>query len=117
MRQKPGLVFMSNEYIEDLFESHHFNIADLIIQKDVAMFRVKESPSLICERHGLQATEDSGEILQAILNNDPLYQRQKRRIERMEALLDALTDEESKFGFAILKLTTFFVNDNRKLTS
>lgn len=35
-------------------------------------------------------------MLQAVLNNDPLYQRQKRRIERMEALLDALTDEESK---------------------
>ena len=52
--------------------------------------------SLICERHGLQATEDAGEMLQAVLNNDPLYQRQKRRIERMEALLDALTDEESK---------------------
>ena len=96
MRQKPGLVFMSNEYLEDLFESHHFNIADLRIQKESAMFRVKESPSLICEKYGLQATEDAGEMLQAVLNNDPLYQRQKRRIERMEALLDALTDEESK---------------------
>ena len=96
MRQKPGLVFMSNEYLEDLFESHHFNIADLRIQKESAMFRVKESPSLICERHGLQATEDAGEMLQAVLNNDPLYQRQKRRIERMEALLRTLTDEEAK---------------------
>ena len=96
MRQKPGLVFMSNEYLEDLFESHHFNIADLRIQKESAMFRVKESPSLICQKYGLQITEDAGEMLQAVLNNDPLYQRQKRRIERMEALLDALTDEESK---------------------
>lgn len=96
MRQKPGLVFLSNEYIEDLFESHHFNIADLRIQKESAMFRVKESPSLICEKYGLQATEDAGEMLQAVLNNDPLYQRQKRRIERMEALLDTLTTEEAK---------------------
>ena len=86
MRQKPGLVFMSNEYIEDLLESHHTNLADLRIQKENAMFRIKESPN----------TEDAGEMLQAVLNNDPLYQRQKRRIERMEALLDALTDEESK---------------------
>ena len=86
MRQKPGLVFMSNEYIEYLLESHHTNLADLRIQKENAMFRIKESPN----------TEDAGEMLQAVLNNDPLYQRQKRRIERMEALLDALTDEESK---------------------
>lgn len=92
MRQKPGLVFLSNEYIEDLFESHHTNLADLRIQKESAMFRVKESPSLICEKYGLQATEDAGEMLQAVLNNDPLYQRQKRRIERMEALLRTLTD-------------------------
>lgn len=77
---------MSNEYIEDLLESHHTNLADLRIQKENAMFRIKESPN----------TEDAGEMLQAVLNNDPLYQRQKRRIERMEALLDALTDEESK---------------------
>ena len=35
-------------------------------------------------------------MLQAVLNNDPLYQRQKRRIERMEALLRTLTDEEAK---------------------
>jgi DNA-directed RNA polymerase specialized sigma subunit len=96
LRQKPGLVFLSNEYIEDLFESHHFNIADLRIQKESAMFRVKESPSLICERYGLQATEDAGEMLQAVLNNDPLYQRQKRRIERMEALLRTLTEEEAR---------------------
>ena len=96
MRQKPGLVFMSNEYLEDLFESHHFNIADLRIQKENAMFRIKESPSLICEKYGLQATEDSGEILQAILNNDPLYQRQKTRTEIVEAFLDALTTEEAK---------------------
>ena len=96
MRQKPGLVFMSNEYIEDLFESHHFNIADLIIQKDVAMFRIEEIPSLICQKYGLQSTEDAGKMLQAILSNDPLYQRQKRRIEKIEAFLDALTDEESK---------------------
>ena len=46
MRQKPGLVFLSNEYIEDLLESHHTNLADLRIQKESAMFRVKESPSL-----------------------------------------------------------------------
>ena len=96
MRQKPGLVFLSNEYIEDLFESHHFNISDLRIQKESAMFRVKESPSLICQKYGLQITEDAGEMLQAVLNNDPLYQRQKRRIERMEALLRTLTDEEAK---------------------
>lgn len=96
MRQKPGLVFLSNEYIEDLLESHHTNLADLRIQKESAMFRVKESPSLICERYELQATEDAGEMLQAVLNNDPLYQRQKRRIERMEALLRTLTDEEAK---------------------
>lgn len=86
LRQKPGLVFMSNEYLEDLFESHHFNIADLRIQKESAMFRVKESPSLICERYELQATEDV-EMLQAVLNNDPLYQRQKRRIERWKPCL------------------------------
>ena len=96
MRQKPGLVFMSNEYIEDLLESHHTNLADLRIQKESAMFRVKESPSLICEKYGLQATEDAGEMLQAVLNNDPLYQRQKRRIERMEALLRTLTEEEAR---------------------
>lgn len=96
MRQKPGLVFMSNEYLEDLFESHHFNIADLRIQKESAMFRVKESPSLICQKYGLQITEDAGEILQAILSNDPLYQRQKTRTEIVEAFLDALTTEEAK---------------------
>ena len=96
MRQKPGLVFLSNEYIEDLLESHHTNLADLRIQKESAMFRVKESPSLICQKYGLQITEDAGEMLQAVLNNDPLYQRQKRRIERMEALLRTLTDEEAK---------------------
>ena len=96
MRQKPGLVFLSNEYIEDLLESHHTNLADLRIQKENAMFRIKESPSLICEKYGLQATEDSGEILQAILNNDPLYQRQKTRTEIVEAFLDALTTEEAK---------------------
>ena len=96
MRQKPGLVFLSNEYIEDLLESHHTNLADLRIQKENAMFRIKESPSLICERYGLQATEDAGEILQAILSNDPLYQRQKTRTEIVEAFLDALTTEEAK---------------------
>ncbi len=86
MRQKPGLVFLSNEYIEDLLESHHTNLADLRIQKESAMFRIKESPN----------TEYAGEILQAILSNDPLYQRQKTRTERVEAFLDALTDEEAK---------------------
>lgn len=96
MRQKPGLVFLSNEYIEDLLESHHTNLADLRIQKENAMFRIKESPSLICERYGLQATEDAGKILQAILSNDPLYQRQKTRTEIVEAFLDALTTEEAK---------------------
>ena len=96
MRQKPGLVFLSNEYIEDLLESHHTNLADLRIQKENAMFRIKESPSLIYEKYGLQATEDAGEILQAILSNDPLYQRQKTRTEIVEAFLDALTTEEAK---------------------
>ena len=86
MRQKPGLVFLSNEYIEDLLESHHTNLADLRIQKENAMFRIKESPN----------TEDAGEILQAILSNDPLYQRQKTRTEIVEAFLDALTTEEAK---------------------
>lgn len=79
-------VFSSNEFLEDLLENHHANIADLRIQKEAAMFRIKESPN----------TEYAGEILQAILSNDPLYQRQKRRIERMEALLRTLTDEEAK---------------------
>lgn len=86
MRQKPGLVFLSNEYIEDLLESHHTNLADLRIQKENAMFRIKESPN----------TEDAGEILQAILSNDPLYQRQKTRTEIVEAFLDTLTTEEAK---------------------
>ena len=86
MRQKPGLVFLSNEYIEDLLESHHTNLADLRIQKKNAMFRIKESPN----------TEDAGEMLQAILSNDPLYQRQKTRTEIVEAFLDALTTEEAK---------------------
>lgn len=86
MRQKPGLVFLSNEYIEDLLESHHTNLADLRIQKENAMFRIKESPN----------TEDAGEMLQAILSNDPLYQRQKTRTEIVEAFLDALTTEEAK---------------------
>lgn len=36
-------------------------------------------------------------------------------------ILESLKEDDKKtgkiFGFAILKLTTFFVNDNRKLTS
>jgi DNA-directed RNA polymerase specialized sigma subunit len=98
LRQKPGSVFLSNEFIENLLESHHTNLADLRIQKESAMFCVEESPSLICEKYGLQATEDAGEMLQAVLDNDPLYQRQKRRIERMETLLRTLTDEEAKLA-------------------
>lgn len=116
MRQKPGLVFLSNEYIEDLLESHHTNLADLRIQKENAMLRIKESPSLISEKYGLQATEDAGEILQAILSNDPLYQRQKTRTEIVEAFLDALTTEEAKLvWFRYSKIDYFFCKRQPKI--
>jgi DNA-directed RNA polymerase specialized sigma24 family protein len=97
LRQKPGLVFMSNEYLEDMIRWHRANLLELDRERDRLRYILEEAPAVLCQRYGIEPMESTEDTLQAILKADKGYQRELYRVGRIQVFLDSLSPEEEQF--------------------
>ena len=97
MKQAPPVKFFSNENFENLIKWHRANILELDRERDRLRYILKEAPTAICRRYGIEPLQNTEDTLQAILRADGAYQRQLYRVGRIQVFLDSLSPEEEQF--------------------